>query len=457
MLPAYLYTPLYFHAMLLVVVSCTLVYWAGRDQSRSLDHFNRVAMIVIGLSVLLFIGFRPVSGVFVDMVEYARTYERVQQGVQTGLKDWLFNGLMRLCSLLLPAGGFFFVCALIYVAPLAVAFLRIHGAWAFPVFLACLTAFSFWAYAVNGIRNGMATSVLILAFAFHAKPVVMLPLMAVAHGLHGSVMLPAAAFLIVRYVKWTEIWLAFWLACVAVSLFAGNVGQMLLSLYNPFTWDERVETYILGSQSRGFRADFLAYSILPVVVTLLMAAPTRARSRRFVGRVKNGPVMNWMWRQSTMKAKPMGIGGQLCLQGVSAAGNVASVVVRHPLPDPHTSSERACRKWVGRDLSMPGAGVSESGWNRLPWVRLLRRDPFYARLVNTYLLSNALWALLIHANFSNRFAYLSWFMMPWILLYPFVPGEIIHRPRIGFIAAILCVHYLFTYVMWVGVYRMSFG
>jgi hypothetical protein len=74
--------------------------------------------------------------------------------------------------------------------------------------------------------------------------------------------------------------------------------------------------------------------------------------------------------------------------------------------------------------------------------------------VNTYLLANSLWILLIEANFSNRFAYLSWFMMPWVLLYPFVPGKIVGRPRTRLIAGILCAQYLFTYVMGVVIYPM---
>ena len=94
--------------------------------------------------------------------------------------------------------------------------------------------------------------------------------------------------------------------------------------------------------------------------------------------------------------------------------------------------------------------------NRLPWVRFLRADPFYASLVNAYLLTNALWVLVIHASFSNRFAYLSWFMMPWVLLYPFVPGKLNTRPRTELIAAVLGAQYLFTYFMWGVVYRMHF-
>ena len=100
------------------------------------------------------------------------------------------------------------------------------------------------------------------------------------------------------------------------------------------------------------------------------------------------------------------------------------------------------------------ARTTPSAWDHLPWVQLLRTDPFYARLVNTYLLANALWVLVINTSFSNRFAYLSWFLMPWTLLYPFVPGRVIHRPRTGLIAATLVLQYMFTYFMYAVVYRL---
>ena len=467
MLPASLYTPVYYHAMLLVVFGCALVYWSGQGQGRSLTQFNQVAMVVIGVGVILFMGFRPISGVFMDMATYAWDYERVQQGGEGSYADRLFNGLMRLCGPVLPAKGFFFVCALIYIAPLAVASWRVHGSWAFPVFLACLTAFSFWAYGVNGIRNGMAASVLILAFAFHDQPVVMFPLMVAAWGLHGATLLPASAFLIVRCIRRTEIWLAFWVVCVATSIVAGNVGEMVLSRYNPFAYDARAETYILGSEGSGFRADFLAYSIAPVLVTLLLAAPIRYRARRLASRIMNRPAMNWVRNRSAMSMQAMAMGKQLCLQpagpGGSApsatSGRVSRALRAAPLSTLNSQLSTPTRSIVssGQSVSARRDKTPQSAWGRLPWVQFLRMDPFYARLINTYLLANALWVLAIHANFSNRFAYLSWFMMPWVLLYPFVPGNAIDRPRTGLIAAILCAHYLFTYVMEVVVSSLRGG
>lgn len=45
-------------------------------------------------------------------------------------------------------------------------------------------------------------------------------------------------------------------------------------------------------------------------------------------------------------------------------------------------------------------------------------DSFYEMIYNAYLLTNMFWILVIRASYSDRFAYLSWFMIPFILVYP---------------------------------------
>lgn len=49
----------------------------------------------------------------------------------------------------------------------------------------------------------------------------------------------------------------------------------------------------------------------------------------------------------------------------------------------------------------------------------------YRNIYNAYILTNIFWILVIRANYSDRFAYLSWFMIPFVLLMP-----IVRDPRI---------------------------
>lgn len=46
------------------------------------------------------------------------------------------------------------------------------------------------------------------------------------------------------------------------------------------------------------------------------------------------------------------------------------------------------------------------------------KDQTFNILANTYLLSNAFWIMVIRSAFSNRFAYLSWFIYPLVIMYP---------------------------------------
>ncbi len=73
-------------------------------------------------------------------------------------------------------------------------------------------------------------------------------------------------------------------------------------------------------------------------------------------------------------------------------------------------------------------------------------DSYYFRLLNTYLICNGFWILVIKANFSNRFAYLSWFMMALIIIYPLLKQQFFKQQHI-IIGKIIFIYFMFTYFM----------
>ena len=74
------------------------------------------------------------------------------------------------------------------------------------------------------------------------------------------------------------------------------------------------------------------------------------------------------------------------------------------------------------------------------------QDTVYNRLVCIYLAANAFWILVIRANYSNRFAYLSWFMMGIVIVYPFITKiQIKSQHRV--LGAVLLAYFAFTYLM----------
>ncbi|MCT4588195.1 MAG: EpsG family protein [Carboxylicivirga sp.] len=75
------------------------------------------------------------------------------------------------------------------------------------------------------------------------------------------------------------------------------------------------------------------------------------------------------------------------------------------------------------------------------------KDKFYFQLYGTYVICNAFWILVIRAAFSNRFAYLSWFLMALVIVYPLLKHRMFHNQysKIGYV---LFVYFSFSYVMY---------
>ena len=58
------------------------------------------------------------------------------------------------------------------------------------------------------------------------------------------------------------------------------------------------------------------------------------------------------------------------------------------------------------------------GWLAVFRKRIISRQ--YTFLLNLYTMSNSIWLLCMYADFTNRIAYLSWLMLPIVLIYPFL-------------------------------------
>lgn len=57
------------------------------------------------------------------------------------------------------------------------------------------------------------------------------------------------------------------------------------------------------------------------------------------------------------------------------------------------------------------------------WYLTVKRnfqDGMYNLIANTYILANAFWIIVIRASYTNRFAYLSWFIYPIVIAYPLI-------------------------------------
>lgn len=326
------------------------------NEEKNIRYTNFMGYFIL-IFLTLYIGLRPISGkYFVDMITYARIYDSYAMGGEITIKnDLFFHRLMKICSYFLSTSAFFFLCAIIYIVPLYVASKQFFYKYWFYAFFMFVVSFSFWTYGVNGIRNGMATSLFILALSYHNKKTVFIPVIILACLFHKTMLLPTGAFILTLFVKNPKWYMYGWLLAIPLSITLGNFWENLFAQLG-FA-DDRLSGYLTGERheafaNTSFRYDFLFYSAFAVV-------------------------------------------------------SGAYFIFK--------------RKY---------------------------NDPVFIQLFNIYLTANAFWILVIRANFSNRFAYLSWFLMPLVIIYPFLKENFFKRQHIV-IGKVLFVYFMFTYFMFI--------
>lgn len=65
-------------------------------------------------------------------------------------------------------------------------------------------------------------------------------------------------------------------------------------------------------------------------------------------------------------------------------------------------------------------------------------DKYYFGLYCTYIIANSFWILVIRANFSDRFAYLSWALMPILIIYPLLHQKLFKQQYLIITICLLC-------------------
>lgn len=299
--------------------------------------------IILGILLIIFLGFRPPTYDFADTGNYAYLYEHFSIEAETiNFKtEWLWNTLINFCQThQLSVKEFFFIVELVYIGSMVICCWIFFPNNTWLGFLFFLTSFSFYAYSINGIRNGMATSLLLLAICLSCNNKKIINIIGgiiciLATGIHKTSILPIMTLIFALFfVKKPKHAIYFWITSIIISLISGNyIGNIFASL----GFDDRMSEYLNNQENvnkmaqfsqTGFRFDFLLYSAMPVLMTWYVTI-----KRRF-------------------------------------------------------------------------------------------EDKTYNIIAITYILANSFWIMVIRASFSNRFAYLSWFIYPLVIAYPLLNFKI---------------------------------
>ena len=350
------------HLLIILVLSINSFVILSRKNTNMLLNRNRSQLLVYFYSILFIIvvGLRPISPAFGDTVNYAQTYERFSLIAERIIssKDMLFYSLMWFCSQHMEVQGFFLIVEIFYVVPIAIACYRLLKKNADLGLLFYFAAFSFFTYGVNGLRNGVALSLIILAMTFLKgsgwEKMVCAVLSLIGMAFHASATLPVVCMLIAYYIKKPGFYFIFWLGSIIISLLFGNSIEYF---FVGLGFDKRLSDYLHPDIEEniytvtGFRWDFILYSAMPIIL----------------------------------------------------------------------------------------------GWYVIYKKKVINLT--YLFLLGTYMLANAFWIMIIRAEFSNRFAYLSWFLYPIVLAYPLLKLKIWPKTQGRKTAMIMIAHLVFTLFM----------
>ena len=313
-----------------------------------------IQLLLFCTAMALFLGGRPATEQFGDTQLYVGSYER---DVLPYEKEPVFNAITRIClvSRLSPF-MYLSVIAFLYVfSPALFMIKRTKQPWVGFIFF--IASFSFLGYGINGIRNGLATSLFMLSFCCIGdgklginKLLLILIISLLSIETHRSLLMPSVClFLSIYVVKDIRYAFIMWLASIPISFLFGTT---ISSVFMDIGYDDRLEGYLVGDvNSHGFRWDFILYSIVPILLGIKI------------------------------------------------------------------------------------------------YRRKIKTDALYDVLLKTYILCNALWIMVIRANFSNRFAYLSWFLYPFVIYYPIYHFRIWKKQNRK-CAVILIAYFAFTFVMY---------
>ena len=329
------------------------------------SSFDYQPILVFSLFFIIFYGLRPISGYyFGDTGNYATTYEMVKnfgvfdsQGSEEGGSDWLFYAIEKFCAPILDVHIWLLLMMCCYIIPMYRGCKQIdkkHGA---LLMLFCIGSFQFYTFSVNGVRNGIACSIIIMAIALLCKKKFLMAaiLAFLSTGFHKSAALPAVALFFTYFVRNPKYMFIAWLGAIGVSL---AIGEQIDAFMSALNYDERMAENLQEDNADGFimehrfRWDFLLYSSMPII---------------------------------------------------------------------------------------------------LAWYTIFKRKLYnttYILLLGTYMYANTFWILVIRALFSNRIAYLSWFIYPIVLAYPLLNFPVFRQKHSKKTALILLAHFGFTTVMW---------
>lgn len=328
------YNQVYVSVIAIVTIICIFKYnikESPYNLNEKREKNNNLLPLGLAILVTIFIGLRPLSGAFVDMMNYHGTYQIVADMGEAFYSEEdnhnpIFNKILTyFATNAYEILIFFFVIACIYIGGIYWSLQKIFPKDLLYAFIIYLGAFSTFSYGTNGIKAGAAATIFLLAFAYYRQPLLIALFCFLSLGFHHSMLVVVSAFILAYFIKNPKWYFYGWLFCFIIAAMHITVFQQIFA---DLLEDDSANKYLLGNENdwggrAGFRWDFILYSLPPIAIA-------------------------W-WATYKYKIK----------------------------------------------------------------------DRLYQLLFCTYLSTNAIWMLCMYMPYNNRLAYLSWFLLPILICYPF--------------------------------------
>jgi len=145
----------------------------------------------------------------------------------------------------------------------------------------------------------------------------------------------------------------------------------------------------------------------------------------------------------------------VCLLAGAKMKNFTQIYLAGIIDDTRLTSSQTPIEWAGQkvldnirfrlDFILYSAVPIFLGWFYV--VKKKFNDKFYIQLLNTYILTNAVWiGIFMYAAYTNRYAFLSWCIMPIVMVYPLLKGNLM-KNQYRFIGYLAFGSLIFTLVM----------
>jgi hypothetical protein len=255
-----------FYLFVSLLVGTVLVDSYAKKQSLKINWESNY-LYLIPLFLIVLIGFRPVGvNGFMDSGIYEEWFHRAKLFGTSPLvdKDKFFGYFVLIISYFTNNRGFFIVCGFVSVSLLILTSRYVSKRYWILFFICHIASLYYWNYNVYGIRQGLGIAIFLYAFFVKNKWVKII-LMFLSLGMHLSLVLPVAVYLLIIFIKKTyRFFYLIWIAAIPLSYYWGHEVEYFMSKWIP---DKRAGYLTMDLDRKGFRWDMILYSLVLLAVS----------------------------------------------------------------------------------------------------------------------------------------------------------------------------------------------